>query len=255
MKNKLPIVAGFCALLFSVSCTKKLTSFDFLDRNKLEVQEIRFEYFSTKAKINYAEGDTKINATAQIRIRLDSIIWFSLQPALGIEAARGVILKDSLVVVDRLNKVYYVFDYKTLSERYNFNINYNLLQAIMLGNPPLDVSENVSVLREADYAKVEQKEGDAVFTNYISSATSKLEKLKIVDTPTSNSLDLTYSAFQLIDEFHIFPFKTLMSLKYNKPGDQNPYLTTIDIEHNKADVEDGKRLKFPFNIPQKYERK
>jgi hypothetical protein len=255
MKNKLLPLAGLITLIVFVSCSKKLAYFDFLERNKLDVQEISFDYFSTKTKINYVEGDNKINANANIRIRKDSIIWFSLTPALGIEAARGIITKDSLTIVDRLNKVYFVYTYAALSEKYNFNINYELLESIMLGNPPRNIHENVKVVREADYAMVEQKEGDVTFDNYISTKTSKLEKLDIVDGPTSNTLNIAYSDFQVVDEFHIFPFQSLISLTYNKPGTAEAFKTQIEIEHNKADVEDGKKMKFPFNIPQKYERK
>ncbi|MEQ8687775.1 MAG: DUF4292 domain-containing protein [Imperialibacter sp.] len=255
MKNRLLPQAGLIALILFVSCNKKLAYFDFLERNKLDVQEINFDYFSTKTKINYTEGDNKINASANIRIRKDSIIWFSLTPALGIEAARGIITKDSLVVVDRLNKVYFVYTYASLSEKYNFNIDYQLLEAIFLGNPPRNIKENERVVREADYAMVEQKEGEVTFNNYISTKTSKLEKLSIVDLPTTNTLNITYSDFQVVDEFHIFPFQSLISLVYNKPGTAEAFNTQIEIEHNKAEVEDGKKMKFPFNIPQKYERK
>lgn len=255
MKSKLPILAGLSLLFFTFSCNKRLTYFDFLERNRLEVQEIAFEYFSTKTKINYTDGTSKINATANIRVRKDSLIWFSLTPALGIEAARGVITKDSLVIVDRINKTYFSYTYAALSEKYNFNITYKLLESIFLGNPPKDIKNNERVVRETDYALVEQKEGEAIFSNYISTQTSKLEKLKIVDAPTSNALNIAYSNFQLVDDFHIFPFQSAISLTYNKPGEAEAFMTQIEIEHNKADVEDGKKLKFPFNIPQKYDRK
>ncbi len=255
MKNRFLSLAGFCSLLFLFSCNKSLTHFDFLERNRLDVQEINFDYFSTKTKINYTEGDTKINANANIRIRKDSLIWFSLTPALGIEAARGIITQDSLVVIDRLNKAYYVYSYASLSEKYNFDISYKLLESIMLGNPPSNIRENEGVTREADYALVKQKQGAIDVSNYISTNTSKLEKLEIVDAATTNTLNISYSDFQLVDEFHIFPFQSLISLVYNKPGEAKAFSTNIEIEHNKAEVDDGKKMKFPFNIPQKYERK
>lgn len=255
MKNRLLPIAGLSVLMFFFSCSKRLFNPDSLERNKLDVKEISFDYFSTKTKINYTDGETKINANANIRIRKDSIIWFSLTPALGIEAARGIITKDSLVVVDRLNKVYFVYTYASLSEKYNFKIDYELMESIILGNPPRNINENEKVTRETEYAIVEQREGEVTFSNYISTKTSKLEKLEIVDLPTTNKLDITYTDFQVVDEFHIFPFNTLISLKYNKPGEAEAFLTQIQIEHNKADVEDGKKMKFPFNIPQKYERK
>ena len=255
MKSRLLYVVLFCFPFIFFSCSKKFTGFNLLERNKLEVQEVNYEYLSIKTKINYTDNDTKINANAVLRIKKDSIIWFSITPALGIEAARGVITRDSLIVIDRLNKTYYLANYKSLSERYNFDINYELLQAIILGNPPKNLHQNERVIRESEFALVEQKQGDAIFSNYISTRLSKLERLNITDVPTKNSLNLAFSEFRLLDDFHIFPFQSSISLEYKKPGEEKVFMTQIKIEHNKVDIEDNKRLKFPFNIPQKYEQK
>lgn len=255
MSRLLSVVAAGALLFFFFSCSKKITGFNFLDKNRLEVQDINYEYLSTRTKLSYIEGEKKINASAVLRIKKDSIIWFSVTPALGIEAARGVITQDSLIIVDRLNKQYFTFDYKSLSERYNFEINFSLMQAIILGNPPRSLQQNEKIIRENEYALVEQKDKDVLFSNYISTNLSKLERLEIKDLPTSNSLKLVYRDFQLLDDFHIFPFQSFISLEYNKPGEAKKLMTQIQIEHNKVDIEDNKRLKFPFNIPQKYERK
>lgn len=255
MKNRLPVVAFVCTLLFFASCSKKITYFHFLERNKLEVQEIDLDYLSMKTKINYNDGDHKINASANIRIHRDSIIWFSLTPALGIEAARGVLTKDSMVIIDRLKKEYHVYDYASLSKKYNFDISYELMEAVLLGNPPKDIHDNEKVERKESFVLVQQKSGNVLLNNFIGTKTSKLERLQIIDGLTNNTLNLSYAGFHMLDELHIFPYQTYISLKYNKPGSDEIFTTQIQIDHNKADVEDRKKLKFPFSIPQKYVRK
>src|SRR5690606_14821280 len=79
------------------------------------VNEINFNYLSGKAKINYADKNTDVNAALNIRVKKDSVIWLSLTVALGIEASRCLITKDSLFMLDRINNHYYAYDYRTIS--------------------------------------------------------------------------------------------------------------------------------------------
>ena len=51
-------------------CSKKLSdiTWNFLDRDKLEIREVDFDYFSGKAKINYKDDEYDVKAKANIRI-------------------------------------------------------------------------------------------------------------------------------------------------------------------------------------------
>ncbi len=68
---------------------------------------------------------------------------------------------------------------------------------------------------------------------------------------SSNSLTINYSNFQPVST-KIFPYNGTINLFYKAlSGVLN---TTVIFEYNKAEVGD-KELKFPFNIPKKYERR
>ena len=57
--------------------------------------------------VDYRGGDDKhydVNAT--IRMHKDSLIWASVNAVLGIEAMRLLITKDSVFLLDKLNKTY-----------------------------------------------------------------------------------------------------------------------------------------------------
>jgi hypothetical protein len=71
------------------------------------------------------------------------------------------------------------------------------------------------------------------------------------ESNTSNSVSILYSNFQPVGE-KTYPFNGLISILYKTPG--GVVNTTITLEYNKAEVGD-KELKFPFNIPKKYERR
>ena len=77
----------------------------------------------------------------------------------------------------------------------------------------------------------------------------KLEKLMVYDTVSQNTVSVKYGNFQLVED-EIFPFKIIARLEYE---DQLKSSTQVSIELMKVTIE-KKPLKFPFNIPQKYER-
>lgn len=242
----------FCTLLI-ISCRRPQTGvdYDFLDKTKLEVQEIDFIYFSAKSKIQYQDHNNNISATANIRIKKDSIIWFSITPALGIEAARGIITQDSIVLMNRLNKEYSVYDFATLSQKFNFNLDYNLVQAILLGNMPLEKSPDALVSRDRNFYHIKQEEGNISADNYISARTMKVERVHMVQEPEGNVLTLHYNNFNMVDQYAM-PFSNMISLSFNT--DEGIVGTMLNLEFNKAEITNTP-LSFPFSIPPKYERK
>ena len=216
-----------------------------------QVAEIPFEYFSTRTKFKFKDGEAKTKATAEIRLKKDSLIWFRLTPGLGIEGARGIITQDSLIMIDRVNKDYYAYSFQGLSQKFNFELNFDLFQSILIGDMPIAQSAEDDIVAQANQFTIVQRVGDLTLMNQIGSKTKKLEKLSAVTTQNKNTLELKYADFNMLDQF-VFGFKANMILQYfkdNKKGE-----ITIDIEHNRAKIEE-KPLTFPFSIPDSYERK
>ncbi|MEI6434884.1 MAG: DUF4292 domain-containing protein [Bacteroidota bacterium] len=101
---------------------------------KLKENELKFDWFSAKFSAEY-ENDGKENSfNGHIRIRKDSLIWISLTPLLGIEAVRLMISQDSVKMINRLNDTYFIGDYEYVNRFLNTNIDFDLLQAFLLGN-------------------------------------------------------------------------------------------------------------------------
>jgi len=75
------------------------------------------------------------NGQAIIRIRRDSAVWISVRK-LGFEAARLLVAKDSVHLLDRLNRQFQSFDIAQLKDRYHVPGDLLLLQDLLLGNAP-----------------------------------------------------------------------------------------------------------------------
>jgi len=101
---------------------------------KLKEGELKFDWFSARFSAEYENNGKKNSLSGQIRIRKDSLIWISLTPMLGIEAVRVMISQDSVKLINRLNGTYFIGNYEYVNRFLNTNIDYDILQAILLGN-------------------------------------------------------------------------------------------------------------------------
>ncbi len=233
------------------SCKKELAGVDTKKGKKLELVPLSFEYLNTKSKIRFQNDDKNISVTATIRIKKDSIIWLSLSPALGIEAIRGVITQDSIKILNRLERQYLAHDFKSLSKKFNFDINYDLVQAMLLGEMPIPYSLNDQVEKKDGNFIIHQQQGNLVIDNFIASNKMKAERVQLSENASENTLTLLYDNFQSLSSL-LIPYSNQIILNY-KEGSQMR-ITRIDIDHGKAEIADSS-LKFPFNIPQKYDQK
>jgi len=217
------------------------------------VDQIDFSFLVARSKISFKSKDQDINnANVNLRIRKDSLIWLSVS-GVGIEAARALITRDSIVVLDRIHREYAIYDYNTLSQRFNFRLTYELLQSLIVGNLPLPKQPAQKVKNEQDLLLLRQSEGKVLVENYIGEKNRKLKKLLVVEQPTKNSLKLDYDDFTVLNSF-LFPYTSLVTLDYQSAKDGQFYQTLLRINHNKVELTD-KNPGFPFAIPAKYERR
>lgn len=237
------------ALVFQ-ACTKKATPILAVEPKKLNIEEIDFEYFHGKARINFKDDKKEREVKSTIRVRRDSVIWMTFS-VVGVQGGKALINKDSIVIVSTVDKEYYVFDYKELSERFRFTIDYNVIQAAFLGNLVVPRLPEDKVVQGPSFNLLEQTRGTVSIKNYINAASTKLEKVEMKESDTNNSLTLNYTNFQQVGP-KVFPYNGVISLFYKTAA--GVLNNTITFEYTKAEVGD-RELRFPFNIPRKYERR
>lgn len=131
----------FC-LLFLVGCKPKLT----LEQNRLQPKEAQLLYQNLASKtpteswIN-AKADASVNIQGKsnsfninLRSKSDSLLWASINPALGIEVARALLLNDSIWLINKLAKEYYAGNMSYVEESFNVqNVSLQLIQQLIFG--------------------------------------------------------------------------------------------------------------------------
>jgi hypothetical protein len=217
----------------------------------IDVQEIDFDYLQGKTKLVFRDNTKEHEVKANIRIRKDSVIWMKLH-VLGIQGGAVLINKDSITIVSDLKNEYYVYTYAELSKRFNFKINYNIVQAALLGNLiiPKRVTDNMG--EDSFFNKLIQKEDSITIQNLINKSTKKLERVDLLEPGTGNSIKINYSEFQPLGD-KLFPYRGLIDVLY-KSRSSGVVNTTIVFEYSKVDL-GTRELRFHFKIPKRYDRR
>ncbi len=217
------------------------------------VAEVDFVYLKAKSKLSFKSKDQDVeNASVAIHVRKDSLIWLSVSK-LGFEGVRALITRDKIALMDRQAHTYAEYDFPSLSQQFNFDMDFDLLQALIVGNLPLPKQPAQRVRNERDYLLLRQTEGKVLVENYIGETDRKLKRLMLTEQPTKNTLRLDYDDFTTLNNF-LFPFTSLVTLDYKSGTDGQFYQTVLRIKHNKVELTD-KDPGFPFTIPTNYQRR
>ncbi len=227
---------------------------------KLSESELRFDWFSAKFSIDYIYDKKLTEFKGQIRMQKDSIIWLSFSPALGIEMARLKITNDSVFFMNRINKTYLRGDYKFINEYLQTNIDFDILQAFIIGNDftfyektkfrasvdnheyKLSTTERHKLKK---FAKQDDTDAKAFFQNiWLNPETYKITKVTLKEITNDKKLDAFYSDFRN-HEGQLFPFDIVFEITADEK---------IIVKVNYSRIRLNEALSFPFTIPQKYER-
>lgn len=222
-------------------------------KSDFKLEEIDFDYLLAKSKFSFKSRKQDIeNANVNIRVKKDSLIWFSVT-GVGLEVARGIIKPDTVLFMDKFHKEYYTFTFEQLSRQFNFNLNYALLQALIVGNLPVPRKEGQKLRRENEFLLLRQQDDRVTIENYIGEKNRKLKRLRAVEQPSRNSLTLDYEDFMELKNY-LFPYTSLITLDVKSEQDKQFYQTLIRIKYNKVELVENDPG-FPFSIPSSYEKK
>lgn len=212
----------------------------------LSKKEIDFKTFSAKIKVEYEDTKGKQpNITAYVRILKDSLIWISgYATVFNIEAFRVLINKDSVFVLDKINKEvkYRSMDY--LQEVTEIPFDLKTLQNLFVGNPIFLTDSVIS------YKQTESRILLATLGNYFKhlltlNKSDRLlvhSKLDDVNVSRNRTADITYGDYE---NNNGMPFSTSREIIVSEKN-------KIDIHLNFKQYEFNKELSITFNIPANY---
>jgi|SRR5690554_1147060 len=269
LRSSYSLIALVSLLIFFTACgsQKKVSRKDLEGGtvelvNKMKINEANFDTFSTKADFLIISENSKKSFKANIRIKKDSIIWISITPLFGIEISRIMITQDTVKIINRINKEYFIGDYSYINERFNVELEFETLQSILLGNSiPFELTNDLKFstdktlyylgnmkkrkARKVDSnpQKVERKD-EEVISLWVSSMNFRVKKFILSDLDAVRFIMGEYSDYELIND-QLIPRKLNFQL-------QSETKTAVEIEYSRVSLD--KSLNFSFNISSRYER-
>lgn len=211
---------------------------------------IDFRTFNAKIKVDYQDNKGKQpDVTAIVRIVKDSAIWVSLTASiLNIEIYRVLVKKDSVILLNKQEKVvqYHSLDY--LQEVTQIPFDYKTLQDLLVGNPIFLDSSNIVSYKKTENQVLLMSVG--LFFKHLLTLSPddnvlQHSKLDDVDMARNRTADITYSEYENKNGYNFSTNREITVSEKNK----------LDISLKFKQYEFNKELSVSFNIPKNYIRK
>lgn len=270
IKNKIPFVFWTGLLILSLiwgSCSSSKKTIKaplkeegdaYLIEQMIEHQN-HFETFKAKALTSITSKGKTNDLKLNIRIRKDSAIWVSISAGVGLEAARILLTKDSVMFLNRLEKTFFAGNYEFINKMINAQVDFDIVQALLTGNDfkwydyqelKATVDNQLYQLESAHRSKLkkyskENAEINVIYQSlWLNPFSFKIERIKIKEIKNENKkIDALYSNFKAVDQ-QIIPFQYDITISANED-------VVVDATFMKVELDT--ELSFPFNIPSKYE--
>lgn len=227
---------------------------------KLQKSELNFDLFKAKFNLNLQEGKKKTSFKGQLRIQKDSIIWVSFSPLLGIEIARILITNDSVKFINRIKKTFFEGDYKYLNDFFDTNLDFNVLQGLILGNDfsHYEITKFRALIDNMQYRlsstnrqklknfirRHETEPNVFIHNIWLDPYNFKITQIQLKELKKENKkLQVNYMDFEELNS-QLFPQKINFNLQAEKK-------INLEIDYIKLDLNED--INFPFKIPEKYE--
>ncbi len=207
----------------------------------LTVAEPQFTELRFRSEANISSAAISQRFPVTFHIRKDSIIWASV--SIGLELGRAKITKDSLIFLDRFNRKAYIGTWEELSRASGFDLNYNLLQALLTGGMLFPAEAEDTLEPGSAVTALRQVRNGISFESRIDNSVHKLFEVRGEDPGRGSKLELDFKRFINQNE-QLIPSVISMVLTGRAPA-------RLEITHSRIEfAEEG--LSFSFSVPASY---
>lgn len=218
----------------------------------VKAQNTDFQFLSLKGKAQVTMKGDKKGANIAVRMRRDSIIWVSAGLA-GFEGVRAVLTRDSVHVINRLEKTYFSGGYDYLTKLLNVPVSFEQMQTLLLGDylPAPAGTKPVVATEEAGCQRVSYALRGVLVEHLLQAGnTGRVQQLHVSDNATKRNLTVDYTDFQPLDPAQPLPFAHAAFIQAQQAV---AGAVTAAINYTKVEVSRA-RLSFPFDTPKGYHR-
>lgn len=212
-----------------------------ITKAELEINRFDFSQIRFKSDVDLQSKAISQKFPITIHVQKDAVIWASV--SIGLEIGRAKITKDSLVFLDRFNRKAYLGTWDELSYTTGFNLDYNTLQSLLIGDMLFEISDTDSIETSGSVSTVFQEREGLGFVSKIDNTVHRLFELGGKDPKSGATLLLNFKSF-ISENNRLVPSVISMLLSGNSD-------TKLDVKHSRIEFQDS-GLSFAFTIPANY---
>ena len=214
----------------------------FLD--SIERNNIKYDWINIRAKINTNNKSIPYkNLGLNIRNRKDSLIWISIS-AKGIAGLRLMIAKDSIRIMDKIKKKYWVYPFDSIQKFISFPIDFSHLEDMLVGNPFLLDPSYYQEMTIGEYVQLSYSYPRFKNDLLIHTKSYKLAAMKLNDKILNQQLNIKQSEYTIIDGQKMAQTRDINIIR------QDSIFFSMKISKVKL----NEKTTFPFKVNNKYER-
>jgi hypothetical protein len=252
--NKL-LIGIVCLLLTQIACKAKkqavapppvvkkdttaITAYDLL---KSTIKP--WTYFSSKINADYTDGNKNISVSITLRMYKDSLVWVSAG-MFGIEGFRALINKDSVVILNKLEKNYAIIKTKEFSGITSTPLTVEQIQNIVIAKPVFDLQQYQIKTNTIERLSIMSDQIKLGLLHHYKPSTLTMDSAYLSDKKNpGNWARIAYSEYIQILE-HAFPLKAIIETHSIEQKSNS-------VQLNYTDVDFISPITFPLTIPSSY---
>lgn len=178
---------------------------------------------SSKVKLSLDLNGKKVSVNGNLRMKKDDLIQISIVPMLGIEVARLEITKDSVLIIDRMNKQYVHMPISQITMLANTDLNYYALQSLFFNEVFLPGKQTIgqkdlsdfTVKRGKDETHIRIKKSRDFNYDFITETETARLTATQINSRSKYQLNWKYGDFKSVDGIN---FPSLMNISFDGTG-------------------------------------
>jgi uncharacterized protein YjfI (DUF2170 family) len=222
-----------------------------------DIQKTQLSYKTLSAKITLeilrSNSKSNMSSGAALRIIKDKGILISIRPFMGIEVAKLVISRDSVLIVDRMNKQYLHESIEDLKRSKQVDFNYYNLESLLSNRLFYPGKQDVAA---ADYPKfminksegnylVVTKDASDILYNFAIDGNNHIISTLIYGEKKNYTLQCSYNKF-IIDQQQSYPTELGFKIGIKEKR------MDVKLSYSKLDID--KDVEIDYSIPGKYKK-
>ena len=208
------------------------------------LEQVDFNFFSSKLKIDYSDSNQSIGLNASLRMEKDKVVWMSVIGPFGVKVGKLKLTQDSILILqDYPDRTYSAYSVNEFNRKSGTDISVKQVQNLLLGNLLFD--NKSKVVTEDNRMVVKQSAGSFSIINFLEG--NKIKEVNVSSSAQQGAINLVY------DDYVKHSGKTIPE-KANLDVKNTSFSANVQMQHKNVNFTNDK-LDFPFTVSDKYVRK